>query len=99
MKELIKDYTERLEQYVEQLENGNYDVETDVLELEQEIQQMASEEPETQGFRALLKSIQKIKKEYDFYDEEATLDMMFPDRHYDDFDEDSMSWDSVFGDD
>ncbi|WP_313032027.1 hypothetical protein [Soonwooa sp.] len=35
----------------------------------------------------------------DGYDEESELDMMFPDRHDDDFDEDSMSWDSVFGDD
>lgn len=33
------------------------------------------------------------------YDEEGELDMMFPDRHDDNFDEDSMSWDSVFGDD
>lgn len=31
--------------------------------------------------------------------EEDTLDDMFPDRHDPDFDEDSMSHDSVFGDD
>jgi chromosome segregation ATPase len=47
----------------------------------------------------LSKKIRDIKKEYDFYDEEAELDMMFPNRHDDDFDEDSMSYDSVFGDD
>jgi hypothetical protein len=29
--------------------------------------------------------------------DEDMLDMMFPDRHDDDFDEDSMSYDSVFG--
>ncbi len=38
------------------------------------------------------------------YDEEEVdiedvYDMMFPDRHEEDFDEDSMSYDSVFGDD
>jgi len=33
------------------------------------------------------------------YDEDAELDMMFPNRHDENFDEDSMSYDSVFGDD
>jgi hypothetical protein len=47
----------------------------------------------------LSKRILSLKKEYDFYDEEAELDMMFPNRHDDDFDEDSMSYDSVFDDD
>ena len=40
-----------------------------------------------------------IKKDNDFYDPEENLDMMFPDRYDDDFDEDSMSYDSAFGDD
>ena len=40
------------------------------------------------------------EEEFDYeYDEDAILDMMFPDRHDEDFDEDNMSWDSVFGDD
>lgn len=30
---------------------------------------------------------------------DMVLDMMFPDRHDEDFDEDSMSYDSVFGGD
>ena len=41
----------------------------------------------------------QIKKENDFYDKETELDYMFPDRHDSDFDEDSMSYDSVFGGD
>ena len=45
------------------------------------------------------RKVERQKKEFDFYDEEATLDMMFPNRHDDDFDEDDMSYDSVFGDD
>jgi hypothetical protein len=40
-----------------------------------------------------------IKSENDFYDEEAELDMMFPNRHDDDFDKDSISYDSAFSDD
>lgn len=49
--------------------------------------------------RKLQKRIQSIKKENDFYDADAALDMMFPNRYDEDFDEDSMSYDSVFGDD
>ncbi len=49
--------------------------------------------------RGLLKLIKQIKVDYDFYDEEGELDMMFPNRHDEDFDEDSMSYESVFGKD
>lgn len=38
-----------------------------------------------------------MKQEFDFYDEESELDMMFPNRHDDDFDEDEESWSNVFG--
>jgi hypothetical protein len=42
----------------------------------------------------------KLKKDdLEFFDPEAELDRMFPDRHDPDFDEDSISYDSVFGDD
>ena len=44
-------------------------------------------------------TIKNLKGENDFYDEEAELDNMSPDRHDEDFDEDSMSYDSVFGSD
>ena len=47
----------------------------------------------------LQKKVTQIKRDNDFYDQEAELDMMFPNRHDDDFDEDSMSYDSVFGGD
>lgn len=41
----------------------------------------------------------KKEKEEEEFDPEAELDYMFPNRHDDDFDEDSMSHDSVFGED
>ena len=56
-------------------------------------------------------TIKKLKEEIgDIYEknigykspedlDEDMLDNMFPNRHDDDFDEDSMSYDSVFGDD
>ncbi|MFO7862678.1 MAG: hypothetical protein R6U85_01640 [Salinivirgaceae bacterium] len=72
-----------------------------VYEIEQEIDEkfnfLSDFHPEEIG--KLDKRIKHIKEEHDFYDEEAVLDMMFPNRHDDDFDEDSMSYDSVFGDD
>lgn len=50
-------------------------------------------------YEAVAKKIKQLKKENDFYDSENELDRMFPNRHDEDFDEDSMSYDSVFGDD
>ena len=45
----------------------------------------------------LIKKIEKFVKNSQEFDPEEELDRMFPDRHDDDFDEDSMSYDSVFG--
>lgn len=45
-----------------------------------------------------IRDIEDNEEEVEF-DPEAELDNMFPNRHDDDFDEDSMSYDSVFGGD
>jgi hypothetical protein len=50
-------------------------------------------------YEEIVKKIKQLKKENDFYDAESELDRMFPNRHDDDFDEDSMTYDSVFGND
>ena len=98
----IKDYKKELARYKEELENGNDDVEQDVVDLEmkieEEIQEMAEYE-DTKPFDKLLKELKSLKREFDFYDEDAELDRMFPDRHDEDFDEDSMSYNSFFGGD
>lgn len=98
----IKDYKKELEKYREELENNNYDVEQDVVDLEmkieQQIQEMADYE-NTKPFEKLLIELKSLKREFDFYDENAELNRMFPDRHDEDFDEDSMSYDSIFGGD
>ncbi|QXP70752.1 hypothetical protein H0I29_01255 [Polaribacter sp. R2A056_3_33] len=47
----------------------------------------------------LIKKIEKFVKGTREYDAETELDRMFPDRHDEDFDEDSMNYDSVFGGD
>ncbi len=89
------------EELVTKAENGDENYETEVLELEEEVDR----EIETlenhphyeriseilESFENLKKDIGQFKKEYDFYDEEGELDMMFPNRHDDDFDEDFIS--------
>jgi predicted nuclease with TOPRIM domain len=79
---------------INKLEEKVYKLEEEIFE---EIQFCSPHEEKT--FQNLLKKIKKLKKENDFYDEDAELDRMFPNRNDEDFDEDSMSYDSVFGKD
>lgn len=95
-------YKNLLDQYREQLENGNQDVEQDVVDLQESLEReidMIPDDRDSSNYRKVLKELKAMKREFDFYDQEGELDMMFPDRHDEDFDEDSMSYDSVFGDD
>lgn len=95
----------RLEKAITKTEAQEDDYEQFVYDLEQdlvaEIQEMNIDHlyEVHKVYSSMLRKLKELKKEYDFFDEEAELDMMFPDRHDDDFDEDSMSYDSVFGDD
>ena len=96
----------RLDEIEEQYENvidiDENELEDKVYELERDInayKEMSNYESGYISTDKLSKRIKQIKKENDFYDEDATLDMMFPDRHDPDFDEDSMSYDSAFGGD
>ena len=97
--------------YYNELENGNWDVEEQVYELENKINELLDEysyqneydyngsQKEFRALNKLRREVKTLKKDFDFYDAEAELNMMFPDRHDEDFDEDSMSYDSVFGND
>jgi SpoVK/Ycf46/Vps4 family AAA+-type ATPase len=80
--------------------------ETDINELEETVYKLEEDISEVIGsgmpneensLQSLLKKIARFKKENDFYDADVELDRMFPNRNDDDFDEDSMSYDSVFG--
>lgn len=77
------------------------DLESDIYELEDEltIKMQSCFVEDIHLFERLQRRINNIKKENDFYDADAELDMMFPDRYDEDFDEDSMSYDSIFGGD
>jgi hypothetical protein len=111
----LKESEEKFAELEIQVENQEGDFEEDVTEFEESIQEelellnsfdsnnFDNPDPainkEIKGFKKLLQKIKTLKAENDFYDAEAELDNMFPNRHDDDFDEDSMSYDSVFGDD
>ena len=111
---MFKQEIEKLTQRIEHIKNqfDEYDIEdigsneyesleTEVYEIEREIADYIDNADGLQyeKLQKLQKKIVRIKKENDFYDEDAELDMMFPNRHDDDFDEDSMSYESVFGKD
>jgi hypothetical protein len=84
-----------------ELENDNYEAEDQMIELEEKAREAVdfTDGIESKKLRNLLGKIKMAKNEFDFFDADAELDNMFPNRHDDDFDEDSMSYDSVFGDD
>jgi len=101
MEKEIEAFKARFKEIQTRFEEEDHDHQL-VYDLEEEVKEAIYEaynEKEKVGLEKLNKQIQAFKKEHDFYDPEAELDRMFPDRHDDDFDEDSMSWDSVFGDD
>lgn len=99
----IEKFRERLEHYRNELENDNYDVEQDVVDLEEEVTEMSHQydyqndydykgkPSEYNALKAILNDIQKLKREFDFYDAEGELDIMYPNRHEEGFDEDSMN--------
>lgn len=98
----LQDFRERLKKIEDEIDEMDVnELEERVYILEEDISnELEMTDPdEAQPFLSLLKKIKHIKKENDFYDQEAELDRMFPNRHDDDFDEDSMSYDSVFGTD
>jgi hypothetical protein len=74
-----------------------------IYDLEEKIQnasyEIGEEHKEAAQLDKLNKRVQEFKRENNFFNAEAELDRMFPDRHDPDFDDDSMSYDSVFGDD
>ncbi len=98
----IKELKERFAKIEEDVDvTDTNELEEIVYKLEEEIsEEIGSGIPnEENTLRDLLKKIARFKKENAFYNAEAELDRMFPIRNDDDFDEDSMSYDSVFGKD
>jgi len=97
----IKEFKEKFAEIEEEVDDADFnELEEKVYKLEEEISEAMGDIPgEENALRNLLKKIARFKKENDFYDADAELDRMFPNRNDDDFDEDSMSYESVFGKD
>ena len=97
----FENYKKGLDEIEHQLSEGNFEYEQVLFYLESEINslkgQYSPESIQKSTIEKLSKRIEKIKNEYDIFDKEAQLDRMFPNRHDEDFDEDSMSFESVFG--
>ncbi len=95
-------YQEELDRFREEQENENYDIEQDVLDLEMqlndEIERLYAEE-DSEPYEKVLRELKALKEEFNFYDAEGERDMLYPNRHDEDFDEDSMSASSFYGDD
>lgn len=91
----------RFSEIEELFENGEEDDHQLIFDLEEKMQEVDLdfyEDEVAEQFYDLKKQIKVFKREYEFYDSEAELDRMFPDLHDENFDEDQMSWNSVFGD-
>ena len=93
----FKEKLDELESKADEMESDEF--EEQVLKLEEDVMEIKEmfQGDEDEACNRILKKINKIKQDYDFYDAEGDLDMMFPDRHDEDFDSDSMSYDSAFG--
>lgn len=101
VEELVEKQEDDFEDKVFQLEE---DVQFEIEMLQDEINRLDIDnigdlDEILSKYENIAKRIKILKSENDFYDEEGELDNMFPNRYDDDFDEDSMSYDSVFGDD
>ncbi|NDP28707.1 MAG: hypothetical protein GZ087_14985 [Flavobacterium sp.] len=112
---MIENLKQKFEEIKELIENQEEDYEDKLYEIEEDVERHIDRlqshifktdsektglaEKELEESEKLAKKIKKLKKENNSYNEEDELDSMFPDRHDADFDEDSMSYDSVFGDD
>lgn len=94
----FKEIFEKLKNKFESNESDINELEEKIIDLENSVQEYYEANFENNTYiKSLLNAIKSFKKENDFYNSEAELDRMFPDRHDEDFDEDSMSFDSVFG--
>ena len=111
----VEELEKRFNEVEELVENREDDFENKVFQLEEDVQfeiEMLQDhingldfdktealEEVFSKYENIARRIKILKSENDFYDEDAELDRMFPNRYDEDFDEDSMSYDSVFGSD
>ena len=101
VEELVENQEDGFEEKVLQLEE---DVQFEIEMLQDHINGLDFDKTEAleeafSKYENIAKRLKILKSENDFYDEDAEVDRMFPNRYDDDFDESSMSYYSVFGSD
>lgn len=96
----FNELNEEFNRIYEELQNDNFEAEEEMIQLEEKVREAIeyTHGVENKSLNGLMSEIKSAKKEFDFFDADAELDNMFPNRYDDDFDEDSMSYDSVIGD-
>jgi hypothetical protein len=99
----LQERLEKIEERIELQEDGfeeeakefESDIETEIEALLSHLQNSPIDKSQKlydtlDQLQSMDERIKKLKGESDFYDEDAELDSMFPDRHDEDFDEESM---------
>lgn len=89
----IKDYIDQLEKVLgKDLSEEEFEqLQDDVYDMEREIDDFCPKNANEEMLMAKLERlILKVKDEFDLYDQEAYLNMMFPNRDDDDFDNDEI---------
>lgn len=95
IKELKELYSKAKKNFEEDTDNQDQ-----IYDFEEELNialEIAVTNNEIAALKNLKTELQDFKDEHNFFDQEAELDMMFPNRHEEGFDDDDMSYDSVFG--
>src|ERR1700759_86390 len=90
----LAELIDNLTNEVESLEYDEEIIEAKYYEIEAKLEDFDANNYDEMDLSDLKKKMKANKEALDLYDQEGTLDMMFPDRHEDDFDEDSMSGES-----
>ena len=82
----LKKLEEKLEEIYQELESENFEAEQDLIDFEQNLLDKLdfAQGKDRMELKVLLKKIKSIKKEFDFYDEDAELVRMFPNGQDDD---------------
>jgi len=101
MKEEFDTLAKSIQNLVEEVNSMNYDeekAEAQYYKYEEKMDELERNNWEELDFSPLQGKMKQLKKELDLYDAEGELDMMYPNRHDEDFDEDEISGQSFFKD-
>lgn len=94
----LKISIDNLEQLVDSTDYDAEEAEMEYYKVESLLEELNKNNWEELDLSGLENRLKTIKESLDLYDSEGELDMMFPNRQDEDFDEDDMSGESFFKD-